>query len=432
VILLTIAATLWGGLVLGPRRVVPFLLIFGPLFLPAHGSLDLPGFPRIDRVTAVTIPACLLMVVTPREQWQRFRFVLPDLFLLSYVGWAMFCTLAHQGPYACFAMGLKQLLTMVVPYFAGRLYLQERDDYIALVRAVAPVTLVYLGLMVFEARMYPRFQHWLYDQDVVGLGRFGLYRPVVFAENSLELGYLLALFGALMLAAQRGRDAARRDAGRLLPIGLCAACIGVPLTLSRGPVVGLLAAALLPLLARRTGRIACLLAAAGVIFFVWMLSPSGARAVEQLARIDPATESDQTLLYRFAQVEAFKPMVDASPVLGHGESWERADMEIIDGELLLTVLAFGYPGALLLCLFWLTFTWTVGQARAGPDPFLTRIGVHLAPLLGWLVFTAWGDSFLRAPHYVVLSGLLGVIGYARHRARARTAFAPGEMMLHYG
>ena len=434
VLFLTLGFTLWGGLVLGPRRVVPFLLLFGPLFLPAYGVIDLPGLPRLDRITAVTIPALVLVLATPRDCWRRFRFVWPDLLLLLYLTWTVVCTAMNQGSYAAQAMGLKNTLHLLVPYMAGRLYLQTTGDLLALMRVLVPFVLVYFALMLFEARMYPRFQLWLYGEDVAGLARYGLFRPIVFTQNALELGHFMALFAVLMIAVHRSGPDNRHACGRLLTFGILAACCGVLLTLSRGPLVGLLAGALLPLWFRRTGWVACGIALSGVGLFAWLLSPAGSGFLLDLVRTQAGSETDQTLLYRFMQVEAFKPLVEASPIFGHGEDWERTEMKIIDGELLLNVLGYGYPGAILLCLFWLSAAWMLGQRGFSRRHAFHYVGLHLAPVVGWLVFTSWGDSFMRTPHYLLLGGALGALASRRSAEVAETEAAnpSREVQLRYG
>ena len=434
VLFATMGFTLWGGLMLGPRRIVPMLLIVGPLFLPALDKFDLPGLPALDRLTVVALPAFVLLIVTPRSCWKRFRLVLPDVFLLSYVAWTAICTTVNQGPYAGGAMGFRQAITLMVPYFAGRLYLQDKEDIIALAKVLMPIVLVYIGLMAFEARMYPHFQEWVYGREVMGLGRLGLFRPVVFAGNALELGHLMTLIAIVLIAVYRCGGATRAACGRFLVPGIAAACVGVLLSLSRGPIVGLLAGLATPMIFRRTGLVSCIGAVGGLLFFLWMLSPGGSGVLAGLSLASDQSESGQNLLFRFLQVESYKPMIEASPIFGYGETWDREFMTIIDGELLLTALGFGYPGAALLSLFWLSCVWMLGQRVFPRKGTFQHLGAHLAPVLGWLVFTSWGDSFLRAPHYVLMGGAIAALASVRYSAaEKRQAEHPmREVELSYG
>ncbi len=416
VLFLTLGFTLWGGFVIGPQRLVPVLLLLGPLFLPAFAEYDLPGVPTLDRTTCVTAAAGLLFLFSPRENWRRFRFLWPDLFLLAYVGWTALSVALNQGAYAAASMLLTQLLTLVVPFFAGRLYLQRASDMVSLVRLVVPIVIVYLLLMAFEARMYPRFQRWVYGEEVIGLYRLGIYRPIVFTQNQLELGHTLVLLTLLMVAVRRAGEEIYRHAGRYLDFGIIAGCIGVLMSLSRGPIIGLALVLFAPVLLRRQGWFACLLGGIGIGFFVWMLQPGVSGILAGLALTDASSESGQTLFFRFLQIETWKPMVEASPIFGHGESFAREFWEIIDGELLLAVLHFGYPGMLLLSAFWLSSIWVIGQGTFPRRVLFQQVGAGLVPVLGWLVCTAWGDSFLRTPHYLIMGGLMGMLAGAQRSA----------------
>ncbi|MEM7204674.1 MAG: hypothetical protein AAF628_30735 [Planctomycetota bacterium] len=416
VLFATLGVTLWGGFVLGPRRIVPVLLLFGPLFLPAYAQYDLPGLPPLDRLTAVTLPAAVLFMFSPRECWQRFRFVWADALLLAFVAWSVLCVAVNQGIWAATSMLLKQLSIVAIPYFAGRLYVQQARDVVRLARMAAPFVIVYLGLMLFEARMYPRIQNWLYGSEVIGLPRMGLYRPIVFAQNQLELGHTLVLLTLLMIAVWRSDDEVREAGGRWLVLGILAGAMGVMLSLSRGPILSLLAVLLVPLFMRRSGLPSCALGMAGVGFFVWMLSPAGSSILAGMALVDANSESGQTLFFRFLQIETWKPLVEASPIFGHGESFKREAWQIIDGELLLNALHFGYPGALLLSAFWLSLTWQLGQRCFPRRHVFQQVAAGLAPILGWLIFGAWGDAFIRAPHYLICGGVLGLLSSVRSHA----------------
>ena len=416
VLFLTLGFTLWGGFVMGPRRIVPALLLLGPLFLPAFALVNLPGVPPLDRLTAVTAPALLLFFFSSRECWRRFRFTWPDVLLLTYVVWTIICVTVNQGGYAATSMAISQVLTIAVPYFAGRLYLQRVHDVLHLVRLIVPFVLVYFVLMAFEARMYPRFQSWVYGEDVTGLYRLGIYRPIVFAQNQLELGHMMVLLTLLMVGVHRAGGKIRKHAGRHLEIAILAGCVGVLMSLSRGPIITLGMVLLVPVFFKRQGLLACALGVSGVAFFAWMLRPGVSSILAGLAMVDADSEAGQTLFFRFLQIESWKPLVEQSPIFGYGESWARPEYEIIDGELLLTVLGYGYPGVALLSMFWLSIAWVIGQRTFPRKHLFQHVGAAMAPVLGWMIFSAWGDSFMRAPHYLVVGGLLGVLAGVRREA----------------
>ena len=54
ILFLVFAATLWGGLIVGPDRLVPFLIFTSTLLLPPV-TFDLPSLPDLDKITAITL-----------------------------------------------------------------------------------------------------------------------------------------------------------------------------------------------------------------------------------------------------------------------------------------------------------------------------------------------------------------------------------------
>lgn len=413
VLFLTFGATLWGGFVVGPRRVVPFLVFLGPLFLPAYATYKIPGLPDLERVTAVTIPAVLLLIFSPRECWQRLRFGFPDLVLAVYVAWCVLCVQLNQGGWAAMAMTVALFLRLIMPWMVGRLYLQEERDLLLLVKAVIPILVVYLGLMLYEARFYPQFQAMLYGEHVLGLGRAGVYRPIVFTQGALELGHMMCMLAMIMVGLWRSRSPGRQRISSL-DLGVVFSILAVFACLSRGPITALLMGLIIPLWMKRTALVSCVVGVGGVLFFFWMLSPSGQALLVGSAVADQNTVSGMSVFFRFLQIEQFKPMVEASPIFGYGESWDRSGpIKIIDGILLLVTLGSGYPGAILLSSFWLSCIWIIGRRAARRENMFEMIGTHFAPVLGFLVFSAWGDSFLRAPHYVLMGSLVGILSGSR-------------------
>ncbi len=418
ILFLVFAATLWGGLIVGPDRLVPFLIFTSTLLLPPV-TFDLPSLPDLDKITAITLPGLFLLLLTRPERWARFRSAWPDLFLYMFVAWGFFSVLLNQGAYAAVSRLLLLSATMLIPYIAGRLYLSTADDLLVLVRAVAPILLVYLLLMGFEARVGPVIGPALFGVWNDPYERAGIFRPVGLASGSLELGHYMVLAAVVLAGTHRGRIGLDQSTPALLAWGAMAAALGALMSVSRGPIVGLVLGFIPPMVLRNTRGLGVLIGITGIGVYLWMMSPGGSGAA--VARIlGDAAEGDigsaqQTLAYRFLQIDAFKPLVDARPILGHGESWIRTgDILIIDGILLIYTLSYGYPGMLLMCGFWLASILYMGRSAVrGNSPF-AHIGHMLAPVIGWLAFSSWGDSFLRQPHLLVMSAVIGGM-YAERR-----------------
>lgn len=418
---LVFLACLWGGLVLGPDRFLPFLLFTATLLLPANVVLNLPALPDLDRHTAVTLPALLLLVITSRRRWAAYRTAWPDAFLFAFVAWAVFCVFLLQGTWPAMSRFLVLLVTLVVPYVAGRLYLSSNEDLQVFVRAIIPLFIVYFVLIVVETRLGAVVRPAVYGIWTITDSRMGLYRPTVLASDTLELGNHMGLAAILFLGAYRGWKGRGEPLPRFLLVAAAACAAGCLLSLSRGPVFGLALALLTPIVMRNTRWVGVALGLAGLGVFFWMLSPagSGAAMAHHLgAGNDDIGSTGQTLNYRFLQIDHFKQMVLSTPWVGFGENWRRpAPISVIDGILLLHTLSYGLPGAVLIVGFWMAVTWYIGRAAfAGNTPF-AYIGAYLAPVIGWLTFSSWGDSFLRQPHLVLMSAVVGAMYTERRLAK---------------
>ncbi|HLU39699.1 MAG TPA: hypothetical protein VK081_09950 [Planctomycetota bacterium] len=421
-LLLVFAATLWGGLIAGPQRLVPFLIFVQTMILPAGIVLQVSGLPDIDKVTAITLPALLLMFVTPRERWARYRAAWPDAFLYLLVVWAFFSVLLNNGPYQALSRLLLLIATLIVPYVAGRLYLCTSEDLHAFVKAVVPLVVLYAVGMALEARLQPFFSEVLFGVWAPAHERLGLFRPVMLASGSLELGHYMVLAVIVLAGAWRGWRGLDQPIPRALPIGALAAGLAACLSVSRGPVIGLLLALVTPRVLRETRWLGTVLGVGGLVFFLWMLGPTvtGAEIAAFFGGEAAMTDGtySQTVGYRFLQIDAFEPLVNSRPWLGWGESFERSgDIVIVDGILLIYALLYGYPGAVLLMAFWTSVAFYIGRAAyRGNSPY-AHIGQLLAPVIGWLAFSAWGDSFLREPHLLIMSAVVGVMVAERRLAR---------------
>lgn len=421
VLTLVFLACLWGGLVLGPDRFLPFLLFTATLLLPANVVLNIPALPDLDRHTAVTLPGLLLLAITRRSRWAAYRTAWPDAFLFAFVAWGVFCVLLLQGTWAAMSRLMVMMVSLVVPYVAGRLFLSSNEDLRVFVRATIPLFLVYFLLILAESRLGAVFRPAVYGIWTVTDSRMGLFRPTVFASDTLELGNHMGLAAILFLGAYRGWKGLREPIPRFLLVACAACAMGCLLSLSRGPIVGLGLALVAPIVLRNTRWLGVVLGFAGLAMFLWMLSPGGsggAAAAYLGAGNDDIGSTSQTLNYRFLQIDHFKPMVWSTPWVGFGENWRRpTPINVIDGILLLHTLAYGIPGAILAVMFWMAVTWYVGRAAfAGNTPY-AYIGAYLAPVIGWLTFSSWGDSFLRQPHLVLMSAVVGAMYTERKLAK---------------
>ena len=428
VLFLTLLATLWGGILAGPDRWVPFLFVAGTLLLPSAGSFPLPLVPDLTRHSAIAIPAAVLLLFTPAWRWRAMRFALPDAVFLAYATWHAIAVLANQGGWAALSGFVYAALTIGMPYLAGRLWLNRGDDVVALARSLLPIALLVLLGAIYELRMAPVLHDTLYgDSPAIPLTRYGIWRPRVFAESTLELGHHLAILAVAVFAVLRARRALHGERSLWLAATFATLALATCLCLSRGPVIGMMLGLLLPYVLRNTGAFAAGIGLLGLAFFVWMIGPwsSGVQGARLL--LDDVSHQDAyNIYYRFLQIDVFQPMVEAQPLFGYGETWERTGpIVVIDGAFLLHILANGYPGLLLIGSFWVLLAWSAGRTwprRSEVD----WLGVHVAPVIGWLTFSAWGDAFMGVPQHVLAGAAVGAATLRRAADGAQRAGDGGD------
>jgi len=201
---------------LGPLRGLIWTFLIGYLFLPEALSFDLPGLPPYQKRTAIGV-SCLIGLLLARQRkigiydvagqlnyraaGTVFKFLMLILFL-SPVATVML----NQDPirfteYSLPSLGFRDYVSIAVsfillllPFMAARALLFEEEGQRELLMAVVTVGLIYSVMVLFERRMSPLIHTWVYGyfqhqwaQHVRGGG----FRPVVFMQHGLHLGFFL-------------------------------------------------------------------------------------------------------------------------------------------------------------------------------------------------------------------------------------------------
>jgi len=100
------------------------------------------------------------------------------------------------------------VLTFGLPFFLGRALFWSRSDLIDLMKVLAIAGLVYAPLVLFEIRMSPMLNVWVYgfhQHSWAQVHRFGGFRPLVFMHHGLALSVfvLITAIAATTLARIR-------------------------------------------------------------------------------------------------------------------------------------------------------------------------------------------------------------------------------------
>ena len=182
-------------LVMPARRAVLVGYIGGWLFLPMAG-FTFVGIPDYTKHAAVSIPVLVGSLLFDSRVWARLRPRMID------VPMAVFCL----SPYVTTAlMGsnvlgdpshvLTQLFRWGIPYAVGRAYFRDWRHLRELAIGVFIGGLVYLPFVWYEIRMSPQLHRMVYgffQHSFLQHIRYGGFRPIVFMQHGIMLGFWMA------------------------------------------------------------------------------------------------------------------------------------------------------------------------------------------------------------------------------------------------
>lgn len=174
--------------ILPPRRAVLVAYVAGWLILPPI-QLSVPGLPNYTKVTAVAYAVLLGCLLFDFDRLSAFR---PRWFDLPILVWCL-CPFASSvsnglGAYDGASAVLSQVIMWGIPYFIGRLYFCEVADLRELAMAIFIGGLAYVPFCLFELRMSGQLCGLVYGVHNWTGSKYGLYNPVVFLANALEVG----------------------------------------------------------------------------------------------------------------------------------------------------------------------------------------------------------------------------------------------------
>ena len=179
------------GLMRSRRRAVIAAFLFAWLFLPI-AEYEIKLFPEFNKTTATNIGVLCAVLLFDSERLFRFR---PKWFDLPVVV-LCFCPVISSltnglGAYNGFSDAFKEVVVWGVPYFVGRLYLDDVHAFRELAIAIFISGLVYVPLCLYEIRFSPQLHRVVYgyhQHDFAQVLRWGGYRPMVFLDHGLLVG----------------------------------------------------------------------------------------------------------------------------------------------------------------------------------------------------------------------------------------------------
>ena len=177
---------------LPPQRALIVSFIGAWLFLPmAH--FPLPVFPEYTKMSATCYGVLLATVVFDIQRFRSFQLSWLDLPMLVWCICPFVSSITNDlGWYDGIAALNQQTTTWGVPYYLGRLYLNDLDGLRKLAIGIFAGGIIYIPLCWLEIRLSPLLHLTVYGflsrENLANEVRYGGYRPTVFMETGLMVG----------------------------------------------------------------------------------------------------------------------------------------------------------------------------------------------------------------------------------------------------
>ena len=174
------------------QRALIISFIVAWLYLPVI-NYPLPGIPDLTKMSGTCYGVLLATVLFDFGRFFSFR---PGWLDLPMLVWCLAPFAASMtnglGPYDGFSASLDQTVTWGVPYFLGRIYLNDLAGLRQLAVGVFISGLTYVPFCLIEGRLSPQMHRWVYGYhalvDFTQAYRLGGYRPTVFMSHGLMVG----------------------------------------------------------------------------------------------------------------------------------------------------------------------------------------------------------------------------------------------------
>jgi len=172
-----------------PQRAMLVSFIVATLFLP-EASFQLPGIGSFTKITSACFGIMLATLIYDPGRFSSWKPGWFDLPILVLCLWVIPSQLSNG--LSPFSPTIGQTLTWGMPYFLGRIYLNNLAGLRQLAIGIFMGGLSYVPLCLFEIRMSPQLHQWVYGfvprTDFSQTIRLGGYRPTVFMEHGLAVG----------------------------------------------------------------------------------------------------------------------------------------------------------------------------------------------------------------------------------------------------
>jgi hypothetical protein len=465
-IILIPALACWAVLAMGsPRKALLYVYLPALLLLPQYYVLRLPHLPPVGFADAAILPLGIALVLA---QMRRWRWAWMDLWVLLFavcagLSEALSTELANGDWTQLFSpnfaesqrlgtqiangglMVVSGILTMVLPYMAGKLLIEQEHDamrkkvigcFVVLLAVVAGLSIYdfLTGRSLWQKLAKPflgAYRNEVWEPQMRwGFGRIaGPYGHAILAGMVFLMGLVYCLW---LRSADRNWGSRRLIDG--LPVtgrGLALAAIvaGLLMTQSRGPWIGVGLALIFALFTRflPVGRAVVVFAVFCIVFAVAALYYAN-QYTEKAMRQAP-TEEQRNAVYRRQLLTNYVPLVMQRKAFGWGITTLPAvnGQVSIDNEYLMLAAKEGFMG---LAVFLAIATGSAAKLLrmiSQPIPSEDRklAFAHLAVLIGLmttLTTVYMGEQVVML--FFLFAGWVQAIQPVAQRVQVVNALAP--------
>lgn len=465
---------------LDPARAFVLAILGGQLLLPELTEIDLPLLPALTKQSVPVLSVLLLVALfQPRGGSAEARPLMPQsrFVLLATIGLAFSALLTvalngdplFYGPtilpgmrlYDGFSQILSSLIT-VLPLLLARKFLARPEDHMLLLKLLCIAGLAYSLLALFEVRMSPQLNRWVYGffpHSWVQHFRGGGWRPIVFFSH----GLVLSVFFSMVVLAVAGLRRQAVEKRKFYTYAFGWMFLTLVLCKSLGALV--IALLLLPaaMFLRTRGQLIMACVIAGLIMAFPVARSAGIIPIQQILDYAEQYEPERAISFgvRVFNEDQMLAKANERPIFGWG-GWGRSrvvdsetgkDVTIADGYWIIALgvggwirylLEFGLLGVPMFLLLIHRQRYGVGMESAILALMLAGNMIDLIPNSGitpitWLLAGAlWGRLELgrvAAPGRAVV-GAAPARGYRRERVpdpvTAMEAEGPAEPLAESG
>ncbi|MEM8946035.1 MAG: hypothetical protein AAGD11_12735 [Planctomycetota bacterium] len=177
------------------RRAILTAMVGGWLFLPTI-KLPVVGIPDYDKIVATNCAVALGCIIFAGRELLALRPKWIDIPMLLWCIAPSLSSLSNDlGYYDAGSVGVRQVLTWLVPYCIGRAFFKDSQSMRDLAIAFVVGGVAYIPFCLLEVRLSPQLNYWVYgfhQNQFWRNMRLDGFRPVVFMNNGLMVGMWMA------------------------------------------------------------------------------------------------------------------------------------------------------------------------------------------------------------------------------------------------